>query len=53
MQHSDAKRLEEKWAGKPCKHSDIEKEYYLGTQTGDYVCSNCGRTGPKDIFVKK
>lgn len=27
-----------------CKHPHIEKEYYLGAQTGDYICSSCGET---------
>ena len=25
----------------PCKHPDVYKEYYLGAQTGDQVCSSC------------
>ena len=29
---------------KECKHENIEKEYYLGTQTGDYICTDCGTT---------
>ena len=24
-----------------CDHS-FEKEYYLGAQTGDYICTKCG-----------
>ena len=30
---------------KPCRqHKEIDKEYYLGAQTGDYVCRKCGTT---------
>jgi hypothetical protein len=34
-----------KWeqAGRPpCSHVRLDKEYYLGAQTGDYVCLDCG-----------
>jgi len=29
----------------PCSHPDADKEYYLGSSTGDYICLSCG-----DIF---
>jgi hypothetical protein len=30
-------------AGKSnCAHAKLFKEYYLGAQTGDYVCADCG-----------
>lgn len=29
---------------KPCYHPRLGKEYYLGTQTGDYICGDCGET---------
>nr|QPI19819.1 putative DNA methylase [Edwardsiella ictaluri] len=28
-----------------CEHNNLEKEYYLGSATGDYVCVDCGATG--------
>jgi uncharacterized Zn ribbon protein len=27
---------------KPCVHPSFEKEYYLGADTMDFVCSSCG-----------
>ena len=45
-----AKELQAKWdeevkanPGKKCTHPNrLEKEYYLGTHTGDYICPICG-----------
>lgn len=46
MQMEKAEELRKKWGNKPCDHPDpLEKEYYLGTATGDYICSICGRSG--------
>ena len=47
MQADKAAKLREQWkaAGdKPCKHEKTEKEYDLGADTGDRVCSACGKT---------
>jgi hypothetical protein len=30
----------------PCEHPEIDKEYYLGSDTGDVVCKVCGETWP-------
>lgn len=49
MQHDKALELQRKWGNKPCSHSNLEKEYYLGSQTGDYVCTQCGEAFPKNI----
>jgi hypothetical protein len=43
MQSSDAKRKRDSWGDKPCKHSNFVKEYILGSQTGDYICTTCGQ----------
>jgi hypothetical protein len=43
MQASEAAKLPEEWGEKSCNHDHIEKEYYLGADTGDYVCMTCGR----------
>jgi hypothetical protein len=43
MQFEKANRLNKEKDEALCKHEKIEKEYYLGTQTGDYVCSSCGK----------
>jgi hypothetical protein len=42
MQYKDAMELQKVGRGRNCEHPDISKEYYLGTHTGDYVCTSCG-----------
>ena len=45
MQASKAAQLQQAWNAKgnpPCDHPRVEKEYYLGTATGDEVCTTCG-----------
>lgn len=45
MQFKDAKELRSKWqkdGNKPCSHPELEKEYYLGSQGFDYICTICG-----------
>ncbi|WP_340156178.1 hypothetical protein [uncultured Winogradskyella sp.] len=45
MQHHEAKHLRKvtpKEISDNCDHN-FEKEYYLGTDTGDKVCSKCGK----------
>jgi len=47
MQMKEALKLQEEWKRKgcpPCKHKHLEKEYDLGADTGDYVCTTCGET---------
>ena len=51
MQMEKAKRLRERWGAKgnpTCDHPELDKEYYLGAQTGDYVCISCGESFPPD-----
>ena len=43
MQSYQATQLRKNWGDKPCNHPNIEKEYYLGSATGDKVCSRCGK----------
>jgi len=48
MQMEKAARLRRLWKAKgnpPCTHSHLDKEYYLGADTGDYVCTTCGEAG--------
>lgn len=45
MQLEEAQELRIRWGDKPCNHPSITKEYYLGTNTGDYVCTTCGQAG--------
>ena len=47
MQYEEAKRLKDAWGNKPCSHPSFEKEYYLGAQTLDYVCIQCGEAFTK------
>jgi transposase-like protein len=48
MQYEKAKELKESWGNKPCTHPNFDKEYYLSSQTGDYVCTQCGSTFTKE-----
>ena len=31
------------WGDKPCDHPNVIQEHYLGSGTGDYACTVCGR----------
>jgi hypothetical protein len=56
MQHDKASKLEESWGNKPCDHPKFDKEYFLGSATGDWVCTQCGRAfmpETKDEIVRK
>lgn len=56
MQMSEAAELRKAWKEKgnpPCDHPGYpDKEYYLGTSTGDRVCTICGYSGHPDSFKK-
>ena len=42
----EANELRKRWkemGDKPCDHPSKEKEYHLGSATGDYVCTQCGK----------
>jgi len=43
MQAKNAERLRKEWGNKPCRHPKLDKEYMLGTQTGDFICIKCGK----------
>lgn len=46
MQTSEAEQLQKEWAAKgspPCDHPSLEREFYLGSRTGDKVCRTCGK----------
>lgn len=45
MQLDKAAELREKWGDKPCDHPVLDKEYSLGAATGDYTCTQCGKSG--------
>lgn len=45
IQMKELRRLRDAWAAKgdpPCDHQEVDKEYDLGGQTGDYGCAVCG-----------
>lgn len=52
MQFKDAMRLKRDWGEKKCDHPGFEKEHYLGAQTGDYVCTQCGDSFPKNEYIE-
>lgn len=46
MQMNDVHSLRQAWKKKgdlPCNHPSTDKEYDLGADTGDTVCTVCGR----------
>jgi hypothetical protein len=43
MQSRKVTRLQTQWGDKPCDHPSFDKEYYLGSQTGDFICKQCGK----------
>jgi hypothetical protein len=52
MQSKTALQLKKSWGNKPCEHPEIEKEYYLGSATGDYICIQCGKAGTGSSWNK-
>ena len=44
MQYEKAMQLKAAWGNKSCSHPSFQKEYYLCSQTGDYVCVQCGES---------
>jgi hypothetical protein len=47
MQSGKASRLRQAWELKgspPCDHPSKAKEYYLGSATGDLICTTCGES---------
>ncbi len=55
MQADKAKTLRKQWASKgspPCTHPVLDKEYMLGLDTGDKLCTTCGQCFmPSEIEV--
>lgn len=43
MQMKEAAALRKSWGDRPCSHPTLDKEYHLGAQTGDVVCTTCGQ----------
>jgi hypothetical protein len=56
MQAKEARELRRQWGKAPCDHPEFDKEYDLGANTGDYVCTRCGKAfteEEKDKIVDK
>jgi len=44
MREANERRL--RWGNKPCDHREVEIDRDdIGTSTGDYVCTQCGKEG--------
>lgn len=49
------KEIRKDWGNKPCDHPNLEKEYFLGFDTGYYFCTQCGKEIPgfsKDKLIR-
>jgi hypothetical protein len=47
VQMDKAAKIRKAWeaAGSPpCEHPDADREYCLGSSTGDYICLTCGES---------
>jgi hypothetical protein len=53
MQMTKVRELRKEWGNKPCDHPDYDREYYLGSHTGDYVCTTCGRVMDDDVVAER
>lgn len=53
IQMNEVEALRKAWGNKPCDHPSLYKEYFNGTATGDYVCTQCGLTGWDSNWNKK
>ncbi|WP_228773796.1 hypothetical protein [Streptomyces sp. VN1] len=45
VQVSETTEIQKRWeaAGRPpCEHKNLDREYYLGSHTGDWACMECG-----------
>lgn len=50
MEYRYALLLRQQWFNKgnpTCEHPRIERETYEGTDTGDDVCTSCGKGSPR------
>ena len=47
MEMSQAVSQRYAWGTRPCDHIRLEREFYNGTATGDYVCAQCGHSFTK------
>ena len=52
MQLEKGERLRKAWGNKPCDHPQLDQEYYLSAQTGDYRCIHCGMCFPPAEYAE-
>jgi hypothetical protein len=52
MRREQAINLVKYWSNRICIHPELEKEYYLGKETGNIVCTVCGETITKTFNYK-
>lgn len=52
MQMRKAAQLQKEWGDRDCDHPGFDKEQFGGTNTGDYVCTQCGRSFPPESVRK-
>ena len=53
MQIWEVAALRRAWERKgnpPCQHPELDREYYLGANTGDYVCTTCGKSDRREVL---
>lgn len=43
MQDKKDEELRKAWKGLPCNHPNFDKEYTFGSDSGDYICTTCGK----------
>ncbi len=44
MKVKRAEELQAEWGSAPCEHPALSRLYDNGERTGDYACTQCGRT---------
>jgi hypothetical protein len=44
VKRKKALELQEAWGDQPCPHPTFAKEYDLGVRTGNFICTQCGRS---------
>jgi hypothetical protein len=44
VQRKRALVLQQEWGDKPCDHPAFAKEYDLGERTGNFICTQCGKS---------
>ena len=53
MQMRKAAALRDAWVRNgnlPCDHPNLEREYDLGSDTGDHVCTTCGAANRREVL---